>query len=939
MEKTIGRERLLMDFDWRFALGHAFDAQKDFDNGSGYFSYLTKTGYGDGAAGQHFDDRGWRKLDLPHDWCVELPFDSRGGHSHGYKAIGRNFPQNSIGWYRRSFFIPAADLGRRISLEFDGVHRNAIVWVNGFYLGTEHSGSTSFSYDISDYLDFGGDNVVAVRVDATLEEGWYYEGAGIYRHVWLTKTNPLHVARYGTFVTTELKDSAALITARTTVMNETKEPATFDIEETITEADGKSILSGQKRRLSLLPGEQREYRSDYRLDQPRLWSIENPYLHKLETVIRSQGKNIDTYETSFGIRTVRFDPNEGFFLNGQNLKIIGTNLHQDHAGVGTAIPDALYEYRIRRMQAMGSNGIRTAHNPPAPELLEACDRLGMLVLDENRLMGCNPEHFDCLERLMKRDRNHPSVILWSLGNEEWAIEGNLKGARLTETMQAFAQQLDASRAFTVAVSGGWDDGSGRVAQVMGYNYIVQGDIDGHHAKFPGQAGIGTEETTTHQTRGIHAAGNQEAYHPPTNRMPEDVGTESGWRFYAARPFLCGLFYWTGFDYRGESNPFVWPAVINQSGLVDLCGFAKDGFYYLKAWWGKEPVLHIAPHWNWPGREGQAIAVTVYGNCEQVALCLNGQSLGKQEMPRHGHLEWRVPYEPGVLSARGYTRGQEISMAQKATAGAAAGIQLIADRSLLKADGEDVAVITVQVNDEKGQLVPTAGNEIQFILEGPGKIIGVGNGDPISHEPDRFFETVQTFKITNLKELAVDQLDNRPEIAADFDDSDWKVAFQPQSSDWQAYIGPLIVVRGIFELPAFTSEAEINLFTKSITENQSVYVNGHLLTANLRRDDPNQAFPLMHTLIKPGRNVYAITGQRFRKKSPWDVPNTEPGLVQVIEPAQPWRRKVFNGLAQIIIQSTRQPGEIILTAASTGLTQMVMQVQTRPTASKPAAPTQ
>jgi beta-galactosidase len=364
------------------------------------------------------------------------------------------------------------------------VHRNSIVWVNGFYLGTEHSGYTSFSYDISDYLNYGDDNVVVVRVDATIEEGWYYEGAGIYRHAWLTKTAPLHVARYGTFVTTDVKDNFAVVTARTSVINESRESSTFDIEEVIIDAEGKTVAAGSKQQLSLPTGNQAEYFSLYNVIDPKLWSVETPYVHKLKTVIRSAGKVVDTYETSFGIRTVRFDANEGFFLNGKHVKIVGTNNHQDHAGVGTAIPDALQEYRIKRLKDMGSNAIRTSHNPPTPEFLDACDRIGMLVLDENRLMGSNEEHFICLERLIKRDRNHPCVVLWSLGNEEWAIESNIKGARVSATMQAYAQRLDSSRAFTVAVSGGWDKGSGMVTQVMGYNYIVQGDIDGHHAKFP-----------------------------------------------------------------------------------------------------------------------------------------------------------------------------------------------------------------------------------------------------------------------------------------------------------------------------------------------------------------------------------------------------------------------------------------------------------------------
>ncbi|MGC1376704.1 MAG: beta-galactosidase GalA [Anaerolineales bacterium] len=937
MQKTTGREHLPLDFDWRFALGHAFDARRDFGHDTGHFSYFAKTGYGDGAAAQHFDDRGWRRLDLPHDWCAELPFDARGGHSHGYKAIGRNFPQNSVGWYRKSFFIPETDPGRRISLEFEGVHRNAAVWVNGFYIGTEHSGSTGFSYDVSDYLDYGGDNVVAVRVDATTEEGWYYEGAGIYRRVWLTKTHPLHVARYGVFVTTDLQDDAALIAARTTVVNESQAAATFDIEETVVDAEGQNVLTGHTRRLSLQPGEQKEFRSEHRLEQPRLWSLESPHLYSLETLIRSQGAVVDACETAFGVRTARFDPDEGFLLNGQCVKLVGVNLHQDHAGVGVAVPDALHEYRLRRMKAMGCNAVRSSHHPPAPAFLEACDRLGVLVIDENRLMGCNPEHFSCLERLIKRDRNHPSVAIWSLGNEEWAIEGNEKGIRITATMQTFAQRLDDSRAFTVACSGGWDTGSGTAAQVIGYNYLVQGDIDAHHAKFPWQAGVGTEETTTHQTRGVHATGEREAYLPPTNRMPENVGTESGWQFYAARPFLGGLFYWTGFDYRGEPDPFAWPVVVNQSGLVDLCGFAKDGFYYLRAWWGKEPSLHIAPHWNWKGREGQEIKVTVYSNCEQVALCLNGQRLGQKDMPRNGHLEWRVPYRPGVLTAQGYTGGRETVSARTETAGKAAALQLVAERRVLRADGRDVAVVAVQVNDRQGRLVPSAANEIRFTLEGPGEIIGVGNGDPLSHEPDRFFESVRTFPIKAMKELTVDGLDARPEVAPGFDDSGWKTAFQPQSADWQVYLDPLLVARGVFELPAFTSAAEINLFTKSVLENQSVYVNGRLLAADIRRDAPGQAFRLEHAWVHPGRNVYAVTGQRFRKKNQWEILNTDPGLAQVIEPAKPWKRKAFNGLAQVIVRATGELGEITLTAAANGLAQAVLTVQAQDVASRFAQP--
>ncbi len=919
------REKLLMDFGWRFALGHAYDTNKDFDNGSGYFSYFAKTGYGDGAAAKDFDDRGWRILDVPHDWCVELPFDSLGGYSHGYKALGRNFPQNSVGWYRKKFSVPESDLGKRIFVEFDGVFRNSIVWVNGFYLGTEHSGYVGFSYDITDYLNYGGENVVAVRVDATMEEGWFYEGAGIYRHVWLTKTSPLHVVKDGTFVTSELKMNAAVITARTSVKNESREPLTFIIEESVIDSAGKTIASAATKNISLPAGNRDEYVSHFKVVRPNLWSIETPYLHKLKTVLRSGGKIVDTYEINFGIRTVRFDPNEGFFLNGKPLKILGTADHQDHAGVGIAIPDALQEFRVRRLKEMGSNAIRTAHNPPSPELLNACDRIGMLVLDENRLMGINQEHFDCLERFMKRDRNHPSVVLWSLGNEEWAIEGNIKGARVGATMQAFAQRLDSSRAFTTAISGGWDNGTGMVAQVMGYNYIVQGDIDEHHRKFPWQAGIGTEETNTIGTRGVYVTDDARAHMAPTTR--ENAGTEIGWKFYSARPFLSGLFYWTGFDYRGEMNPYDWPAVSSQYGILDLCGFPKDIFYYLKSWWGKDPVLHIVPDWNIAGHAGRESKVTVYSNCQRVELLLNDKSLGTKEMPLNGHLEWPVDYQPGILAARGINADKKVLETRVDSPGNGAAIQLIPDRETIKADGQDVSVVTVKVTDQNGLIAANASNTISFSLDGPGRIIGVGNGDPSSHEADRFFETVKTSKITNLKEMAVNNLDNRPEVTAGFSDSTWKPALvSRRSDDWRAYVDTLLVIRGTFDVANLTDETEVNLFTKSIVENQSVYVNGHLIASNIKRDAPDQAFRLDHKIITPGRNVYAVVGKRFRKTYRWDEPNTDPGLVQTIAPPLQWKRSVFNGLAQIIVQSTRQSGDLVLKASAEGLEKREMRIR-------------
>ncbi|WP_415909014.1 beta-galactosidase GalA [Oleiharenicola sp. Vm1] len=736
------RERTNFDAGWRFAFGHPADAAKDFNHGTGYFSYLAKAGYGDGPADPKFDASAWRELDLPHDWAVEAPFDAKGSHSHGYKAIGRNFPERSVGWYRKTFAVPESDLGRRIALEFDGVHRDAIVWVNGFYLGRQVSGSTSFRYDVTDILNYGGENVVTVRADVTLEEGWYYEGAGIHRHVWLTKTAPLHVAHWGTFVTAELgaDHARADVTARVTIANESSAPAGFTLEQSIQAPDGRVVATGKSAALALAAGEAKEFSAALAVAAPRLWSPDDPALHRLVTVVRdAAGAIADRYETPFGIRSVRFDPDHGFFLNDRHVVLKGVNLHQDHAGVGGAVPDALIEFRLRRLREMGCNAVRTAHEPPSPAFLDACDRLGFLVIDENRLMGASPDQLGRLETMIRRDRNHPSVILWSVGNEEWRIEGNVLGARLTATMQAHAHRLDPTRRTTVAISGGWG-GSSTTTDVVGYNYIAQSNPDEQHRKFPQQPGVGTEETTTQGTRGVYFDDKPRGHLAPLAKGDSGGNCEIGWQYYAARPFLAGLFFWTGFDYRGESTPFGWPAISSQFGLMDTCGFPKDSFYYLQSWWTDRPVLHVAPHWNWPDKAGQELKVTCSSNHDAVELFLNGASLGKKDMPRNGHLEWQVVYQPGVLEARGYRGGQVVQTTRVETTGAPAGLALAPDRRELRTGAEapvggDVVVFAVAAVDARGRQVPTAGNRVRFTVTG-GRILGVGNGDPSCHEADR-----------------------------------------------------------------------------------------------------------------------------------------------------------------------------------------------------------
>lgn len=933
------REHLLMDFGWRFALGNASSFEKDYYSGTSYFTYFAKTGYGDGPASKNFEDRTWRQVDLPHDWAVELPFSANASHSHGYKTIGWKYPETSVGWYRKTFFIPKSDLGKKISIQFDGVFRNSIVWVNGFYLGQEHSGYASFEYDITDYLNYDGDNVVAVRVDASIEEGWFYEGAGIYRHTWLNKVNPLHVASNGTFVTSEVGNGSAALTIRTLIQNQDLQTSGFTLEQTLFDANGKEVSRSSSSPQTLPAVTNNTYFSKLKVESPRLWSLEDPYLYKLVTKVISEGKTVDTYQTTVGIRTIKFDANHGFFLNGKNIKLKGVNQHQDHAGVGVAIPDALQEFRVKKLKEMGCNAIRTSHNPATPEFLDICDRLGMLVLEENRLQGINTEHFDLVKRMIERDRNHPSIVVWSLGNEEWAIESNIFGERITRTMQAYAQTLDSSRRFTVAVSGGCGNGTSRALDVMGFNYLAQCDIDDYHKKFPNQPGIGTEETSGCGTRGIFEDDKSNGHMAQFDRTG-GVSIERGWKFYDERPWLSGLFYWTGFDYKGEPNPLGFPAVSSQFGIVDVCGFPKDAFYYLKSWWGAEPVLHLTPHWNWKGKEGKEISVWAYGNCDEVELFLNKKSLGKKPMPKNSHIEWSVKYQPGTLLAKGFKNGKEIITDKVETTGDAASIKLSATRSTINADGEDVSVITVQVADTKNRIVPVANNELSFTLSGPARFIGVGNGDPASLDPDRFIETIRQVKIEGLKMKKIAENETAT-LVGDIDDANWTQPFHQQRNFGEKDKDSLKVnvIRGIFSLDALSEKTEVTLYPKNLCAVQAVYVNGHEVITGMKPGKPAPEIKLDPSYLKSGKNIIVVVGPPLVKKYEWDELNTDPGAIKVSNPASNWKCKLFNGYAQVLVQTTKQAGDVTLTVTSAGVTPGSIKLTAVPCNARPVAENQ
>jgi beta-galactosidase len=554
---------------------------------------------------------------------------------------------------------------------------------------------------------------------------------------------------------------------REDVQNDAEDASAATVISQIVNADGKPAAElTSENKVQIAGGKHEIVTHTFTLQSPHLWSPETPYLYTLVTTVKgSDGAVADRLETPFGVRTVRFDPNEGVFLNGKHVEIQGTCNHQDHAGVGSAIPDALQYWRIAKLKEMGANAYRTSHNPPTPELLDACDKLGMLVLDETRRAGADREALGQLESMIERDKNHPCVFAWSMANEEGRdnVQGDDNvGAPIMKAMQDLSHKLDPSRLCTCAMNSEFGSGFATVIDVMGFNYPTRErpptTCDQAHAKFPEKPCMGTEDASTRCSRGIYpedAEGNisSRALAKGTITDPKlkaagyvsayDIeGTctaEKWWNYYHDRPFMSGSFVWTGFDYRGEPTPYKWPCTTSHFGVMDLCGFPKDNWWYYQAWWTQKPVLHVYPHWNWPGKEGKTVDVWVQSNCEEVELSLNGTVIGRKNVEPRKHLEWTVKYAPGTLLAKGFTGGKEVLEDKVETTGAAAVLGLSADRTEINGDGEDVAMVTVSVADEQGRKVPTADNKVVFAISGPGRIIGVGNGNPSSHESDKASE--------------------------------------------------------------------------------------------------------------------------------------------------------------------------------------------------------
>lgn len=732
-----GRQQLSLDFGWRFHLGDiphtAFRANGDEAEGG------SKGASAWGAASPGFDDKSWGEVDLPHDWVIEQPFDEHANRSQGYRFRG-------IGWYRRSFRLGTEDRGRHLELKFDGVATHCTVWFNGSVVHRNWNGYTSFSVDITPMAKFGDQtNSIAVRVDADDMEGWWYEGAGIYRHTWLVKSPTNHIVTDGVYANpVKGANGKWSVPVEVTVENSGTAASQSSVESVLVDPSGKTIATGHAQ-VSLKPWERGTARLNLQVTNPRLWSTTEPTLYKLTTRATTNGQT-DAQSTQCGFRTLAFSPQQGFLLNGKRLLIQGVCCHQDHAGVGVAVPDSLWEYRLRKLKEMGANAYRCAHNPPAKEFLDACDRMGILVMDENRNFSTSDECLGQLEWLVRRDRNHPSVFMWSLFNEENALQGTEQGKMMARRMIALVKSLDSSRAITAAQNGGQlgpdlkinPSNTATELDVVGINYQVD-KYDQIRAAYPSKPIISSEDTSQVMTRGAFATDwSKLVLASYDDKYPGWASDNRGaWEDIAKRPSFGGGFIWTGFDYHGEPSPFGWPAVSSYFGCLDLCGFPKTAFYIRQALWIHEkPIIKLVPHWNWAGKDGQPIRVMAVTNADSVALFLNGKLIEEKKVNPFRMVEWQVPYAPGRLEAVAKNNGQVIGKDVVETTGVPVALRLIPDRQSIAADGYDALPITVEAVDSQGRVVPTANPMVQFEVSGPASIIGLGNGDPTSHEPEK-----------------------------------------------------------------------------------------------------------------------------------------------------------------------------------------------------------
>lgn len=730
-ELVTSREVLSLDKGWSFHLG---DIPFPVIKGHGPSYRNAKAGHASGAASPNYDDSSWRVLNLPHDWAIEGRVTPDANLSQGYYKRG-------FGWYRRKFRLSHEDKGKHLEIQFDGISTHATIWVNGTLLHRNWCGYTSMYIDITPYATYGDQvNTIAVRVDAEAQEGWWYEGAGIYRHTWLVKRSPLHIKTDGVFAhPVKKEDGTWEIPAEVSLYNSGKQNADAEVEISVNDPDGKTVARGSKK-VNVSSLRENTAQITLKVENPSLWSPDSPVLYQVKTQVSQNGKTTDEAITRCGFRTIRFDKDTGFWLNGENIKIKGVCNHQDHAGVGVAVPDALWEFRLRKLKEMGVNAYRSAHNPAAKEFMAACDSMGIMVLDENRLFNTSPEYVRQLEWLIRRDRNCPSVILWSVFNEE-PMQGTENGYEMVRRMSDVVKRLDTTRPVTAAMNGGFfsEYNVSQAVDVGGFNYQIK-HYDRFHSQNPDLPLTSSEDGSAFMVRGEYVTDRSRNLMGSYDTQSANWGAthRAAWKAVAERPWMAGCFYWTGFDYHGEPTPFEWPSVSSFFGIMDLCGFPKMAYYLHQAQWIKDkPILEMVPHWNWPADSiDRPIKVMVMSNVDKVRLTLNGKLISEQMVDPYEMNTWYVPYKPGRLEAIGYKNGKIVAKKRVETTSKAVRIRLTPDRKSLSADGRDAIPITVEVLDKKGRHVPTANNMIKFEVSGPAQIIGLGNGNPNCHEAEK-----------------------------------------------------------------------------------------------------------------------------------------------------------------------------------------------------------
>lgn len=696
------REKRSMDFAWRF---HLDNLERPIPNDMNYYYLHTKAERAVGPAAPSFYDMDWELVDLPHDYAIAGGVDFTASNAEGY-IRRRN------GWYRRLFRLTEADRGKRIQIQFDGVATHATVWVNGHLVYRNFCGYTSFCVDITEFAEYGELlNEVSVYVDTKDFEAWWYEGAGIYRHVWMIKTAPISVDNWGSFVDARRQDDG---TWRVSVENDVKSilyaPQDVSVRCHIEDADGKTVASGEQI-ISAQPRAATKSKMVLTVTDPKLWSVDEPNLYTMITEIVQDGEVIDAYPVTFGFRTIEYTIN-GMFLNGRPIKLKGVCAHEDHANLGVAVPDDVREYRMQILKDMGCNAYRCSHNPPTPEVLDLCDRLGIMVMDENRWFDSSEEGLRQLEHMLVRDRNHPCIVMWSMANEE-PIQGTQRGQGIMRSMMFTARKYDDYRPIMMAMHGGCTEEGGvaGISDVIGINYQTE-QFDEIHAKFPKVPLVSSEIGGKMRPYGIMGDGSGE-----------------DWEAVNTRPYFMGMFKWVAFGYRGESRG--WPRIFSRSGIIEPTGEPKENTWYYKQMWdARAPFVKVWPvHWNWDGCEGETIDVKVYTNCDEAALYLNGVLLEKQTVNPYRRTTFVVTYAPGELKAVAYRSGKAVAEEVIATTGAPTQLTLRAQKQTLRANRTDALIVTVGAADENGNDALWAENNVRFQISGPATLLAVSNDDP------------------------------------------------------------------------------------------------------------------------------------------------------------------------------------------------------------------